>query len=97
VGFLFLLSVVLCTCALVWGYFADGAPQIARKISDVANQSTSWFGLLIVSFGIISVLDLGGGIGWFGGHRGSSPRRTPNSSGAIDPRAMGAQPKHDAE
>jgi hypothetical protein len=73
VGFLFLLSVVLCSCALSWGYFESGAPQIASKVSTVADQSISWFFLLIVAFGIISILDLGGGIGWFGGHR--EPRR----------------------
>jgi len=73
VGSLFLLSVILCSCALFWSYFEVGAPQIASKVSAVANQSTSWFFLLVVAFGVMSILDLGGGIGWFGGHR--EPRR----------------------
>jgi hypothetical protein len=73
VGSLFLLSVALCSCALFWSYFEVGAPQIASKVSTVANQSTSWFFLLVIAFGVISILDLGGGIGWFGGHR--EPRR----------------------
>src|ERR1700733_3610904 len=69
VGSLFLFSVVLGTCALTWGNFEVGVPQIASKVSAVAGHSGSWFALLIISFGIISILDLGGGIGWFGGHR----------------------------
>jgi hypothetical protein len=73
VGFLFLLSVVLVSCALSWGYFETGVPQIASKVSTVADQSISWFVLLIVAFGAISILDVSGGIGWFGGHR--KPRR----------------------
>lgn len=73
VGFLFLLSVVLGSCALFWGYFEAGVPQIAGKVSTVADLSISWFVLLIVAFRAISILDLGGGIGWFGGHR--VPRR----------------------
>jgi hypothetical protein len=73
VGFLFLLSVVLCTCALCWGYFETGTPQIAGKVSTVADQSTSWLVLLIVTCGAISILDLGGRVGWFGGER--EPRR----------------------
>jgi hypothetical protein len=73
VGFLFLVSVVLASCALSWGYFETGVPQIASKISTVADQSISWFVLSIVAFGAISILDVGGGIGWFGGHR--KPRR----------------------
>lgn len=73
VGSLFLFSVALGSCALSWGYFESGQPQIASKVSAVADRSVSWFALLIVAFGIISILDVGGGIGWFGGHR--EPRR----------------------
>jgi hypothetical protein len=76
VGSLFLISVALGTCALTWGYFEAGQPQFASKVSAVAGRSGSWFALLIVAFGMISILDVGGGIGWFGGHREPRRKRT---------------------
>jgi hypothetical protein len=77
VGFLFLLSVILGTCALTWGNFAVGVPQIASKVSEVADQSFSWFVLLVVAFGMISILDLGAGRGWFEGRRRKPRPREP--------------------
>jgi hypothetical protein len=73
VGSFFLFSVVLGTCALTWGNFEVGVPQIASKVSAVAGRSVSWFFLLIVAVGIISLLGVGDGIVWFGRHR--EPRR----------------------
>jgi hypothetical protein len=69
VGSLFLISVALGTCALTWGYFEAGQPQIASEVTAIADRSGSWFALLVVSFGIIAILDVGGGMGRFGGHR----------------------------
>ena len=69
VGSLFLISIALGACAMTWGYFEAGQPQIAGTVSAVAGRSASWFALLVFSFGIISILDLeveSGGLGVIG-------------------------------
>jgi hypothetical protein len=71
-GSLFLISVALGACAMTWGYFEAGQPQIAGTVSAVAGRSASW--VCTVGFLLWNNFHPRG---WFGVHR-EPWRKKPN-------------------
>ena len=66
---LFLSAAILILCALLWKQIAEKLPHLAESMDAITKAPISWFVLLLVSIGLVFLLDFGARMGWLKSER----------------------------